>query len=147
MHVPALTVILYFIIMQHSAGVYYRSIKKLAYKHESHEKYNQSISSDFLCPIIDQVKVTQYESEAIIVVKGQRLWFVHSVRLPATLATAEPFQVQEVCASFRATVSKDFNWKGAQVVIFSYFSEPIRKGVHVQSNVSCDINIACMLEL
>ena len=123
------------IIMQHSAGVYYRSVKKLAYKHESHGTNNQPISSDFLCPFIEQVKVTWYGSETIIVLKGQKLWFVHSIRLPATLATQEPFQAQEVSVSFKAKVS-DFNWKEDEVVVLSHFSEPIAKKVCVESNVS-----------
>lgn len=122
-------------ISQHSAGVYYRSVKKLAYKHESHRTNNQPISSDFLCPLIEQVRVTWYGSEVIIVVKGHRLWFVHSIRLPATSAAKEPFQAQEVSVSFKANVS-DFNWKEDEVIILSHFSEPIAKKVCVESNVS-----------
>ena len=118
--------------MQHSAGVYYRSIKKLAYNHECYERSNREISSEFLCPIIEEVKVTQYGSEAIIVVKGQKLWFIHSIRLPETSATTEPFQIQEVFVSFKAKVNdiKD------EVIILSYFSEPITERVRVESNVS-----------
>lgn len=128
----------YITYTQHSAGVYYRSVKKLAYKHESHGTNNQPISSDFLCPLIEQVKVTWYGSETIIVVKGQKLWFVHSIRLPATLAAKEPFQAQEVSISFKAKVS-DFNWKEDEVIILSHFSEPIAKKVCVESNVSCNL--------
>lgn len=126
---------IYIIITQHSAGVYYRLVKKLAYKHESHRTNNQPISSDFLCPGIEQVKVTWYGSEAIIMVKGQRLWFVHSIQLPATSAIKEPFQAQEVLVSFKAKVS-DFNWKEDEVAVLSHFSEPIAKTVCVESNVS-----------
>ena len=123
---------------QHSAGVYYRSIKKLTYKHERPETSNKKISSNFLCPTIDQVKVTQYGSEAIIVVKGQRLWFVHSIRLPAALTAKEPFQAQEISVSFKVPTKKEFNWKGAEVTVLSHFSEPITKGVSVESNVGCN---------
>ena len=128
--------------MQHSAGVYYRSIKQLAYGY-THKVNNEGISSDFLCPTIDQVKVTQYGSEAIIMVKGQKLWFVHSIQLPMTLAATERFQAQEVSVSFKAPVNKEFNWKGAEVTILSHFSEPITKGVCVESNVSCIIVSLC----
>ena len=121
--------------MQHSAGVYYRSVKKLAYDHESYGAANQVISSEFLCPNIDQVKVTQYESEAIVVVKGQKLWFIHSLWLPATSATKKPFQAQELFVSFK-TNANDINWEGCEVTILSHFSEPITKRVHVESNVS-----------
>ncbi len=122
--------------------MYYRSVKKLAYKHESCEMNNQEISSEFLCPKIEQVKVTRYGSEAIIVVKGQKLWFVHSIRLPATLALKEPFQTQEVSVSFKAKVD-DFNWKEDEVIILSHFSEPITKKVCVELNVSHIGDTAC----
>ena len=71
-------------------------------------------------------------------VKGQKLWFVHSIRLP-TAATAERFQAQEVSVSFKAPVKKEFDWKGAAVTILSHFSEPITKRVCVESNVSCNL--------
>ena len=68
-------------------------------------------------------------------VKGHRLWFVHSIRLPATAAAKEPFQAQETSVSFKAKVS-DFNGKEDEVIVLSHFSEPIAKKVCVESNVS-----------
>ena len=117
--------------------MYYRCVKKLTYKYDSQETNDEEISSDFLCPAIDLVKVTQYRSEAIIIVKGQKLWFVHSMNLPGDLPTkVEPFQTQELSVSFKAMVDKDFDWTGTKVTVLSHFSEGKIVGVSVESNVS-----------
>ena len=129
-------------MVQHSAGVYYRSIKKLAYDHKEQKGIYLGISSEFLRPVVEGVKVTQYGSEAIIVVTGRQLWFVHSLKLSSMLK--EPFQVQEVSVSFRANTDHFVipgNQEEMEVVIFSHFSQPIMKNVCVELDVS--LIVAC----
>lgn len=124
-------------MLQHSAGVYYRAIKKYAYNHQPHQVKHEEISSEFLYPIIDHVKVTQYGSDAIIVINGKRLWFVHSIDLASL--SIQPFQVQDVSVSFRAKMN-DFNafesLEESQVVIFSHFCQPITQKCIADPNVS-----------
>ena len=118
--------------------MYYRSIKKLAYNHHQEESdFQQEISSEFLCPIVKQVKVTQYGNDAIIVVTGQRLWFVYSLKLAS--AVCEPFQLQEISVSFKATkedIVHPDNLEDNQVIIFSHFCPPLTVNFTMELNVS-----------
>ena len=127
--------------MQHTAGVYYSSIKMLAYNYKMNGGGHHEISSEFLCPSIEHVKVTQYGDDAIVVVSGQRLWFVHSLKLLSTIR--DPFQVQDTSVSFKASmvdVVRSGEAKEDAVVIFSHFSPPLTGKLHVELNVSYSTN-------
>ena len=85
------------------------------------------------------MNVTQYESEAIIVVKGQKLWFVHSIKLSASSTIKEPFQVQPGSVSFKASTNKlviPGNQEESEVVVFSHFHLPVQAQICVQLDVS-----------
>ena len=83
------------------------------------------------------MKVTQYGKDAIVVVTGHQLWFVHSIK--RLTAVYEPFQLQEACVSFKADMN-DFiptdDRKNDEVVIFSHFSVPVTKKYSIELNVS-----------
>lgn len=83
------------------------------------------------------MKVTQYGSDAIIVINGKQLWFVHSIKLSSLII--QPFQVQEVYVSFKAKlndVKASDSCEEGVVVIFSHFCEPITRKFIVEPNVS-----------
>lgn len=104
-----------------------------------HEAYTGSDIDEFLCPIIKQVKVAQYENEAIVVVKGQKLWFVHSVQLSASSTIKDRFQIQPASVSFKVSVNEldiPSNQEEIQVVAFSHFHLPVQAQICVQLDVS-----------
>ena len=89
------------------------------------------------------MKVTQYGDDAIVVVSGQRLWFVHSLKLLSTIR--DPFQVQDTSVSFKASmvdVVRSGEAKKDRVVVYSYFSGPIAKEFHVELNVRFSVTNA-----
>ncbi|MCG8622690.1 MAG: hypothetical protein MJE68_11940 [Proteobacteria bacterium] len=94
------------------------------------------VTSEFLLPIIDSVKVTQYGSEATVVVTGQRLWFAHSLHLSTLLK--EPFQVQKESISFCARINDIMvtNKEDKEVTLFSYLATPVKKRICVELDVS-----------
>lgn len=125
--------------MQHSAGAYYSAIKVLAYNHKENKPQGHcpQISSEFLNPIIERVKVIQYGKEAIVVIKGQRLWFVHSVKLLSM--TKEPLHIQESFVSIKAELDDSVmsgNQREIELVIFSRFSQAITRKIHMELDVS-----------
>lgn len=126
--------------------MYYRSIKKLAYNHHQQESDIQEISSKFLCPIVKHVKVTQYGNDAIIVVTGQKLWFVYSLKL--TSAVCEPFQLQETSVSFKANMQDIVhpdNLEDNQVMIYSHFCPPLTVNFSMELNVSIFHSSLCII--
>ena len=131
------------VYLQHSADVYFRSIEKLAYyDHKEPKRNDMELSGEFLHPIIEQVKVTQYENEAIIVVKGQRLWFVHSIQLSTSSVVKDPFQVQQASVSFKATMDNieiPGNQENSEIVVFSHFYLPVQTQLCVQLDVSLEL--------
>ena len=127
-------------IMQHSPEVYFRLAKKLAYDDEVHKVKNEDIPNEYLCPSIERVKIiTQCGNEAIVVVTGQQLWFVHSVKLCSESVVEEPFQVQECSVSFKTkteNVKIPTSQEEREIVIYSYFDQPVQKKLHVELEVS-----------
>ena len=94
------------------------------------------VTTEFLLPVIESIHVTQYESEAAVVVTGEHLWFTHSLTMSTTL---KPFQVQKECVSFCAKISDiqvAVNGEEKEVTLFSYFAEPITMKIHVELDVS-----------
>lgn len=138
----------YHFTLQHSTDAYFKLIKKLAYDHEEHAVNNlmPEISSGFLCPSIDQVKITQYGlNDVIVVVTGQQLWFVHSIKLSKVMR--DPFQVQERSVSFRTSMDNLDSViqrcrEESNVVVYSHFHIPVQRKVIIELNVS--LKIACM---
>ena len=125
--------------MQHSAGAYYSAIKVLAYNHKENKPqgYCPQISSEFLNPIIERVKVIQYGKEAVVAIKGQRLWFVHSVKLLSM--TKEPLHIQESFVSIKTELDDSVmsgNQREIELVIFSRFSQAITRKIHMELDVS-----------
>ena len=102
------------------------------------------ISGDFLRPAIVKVQVTQYESEAIIVAKGEKLWFVHSIKLAASPVIKKPFLSQSSSVSFKEIVDNIKIPDGQEtheIVIFSHFHPPLRAQVCVQLDVSVEARV------
>ena len=92
-------------------------------------------SSKFLCPLIEGVKVIQYGNEAVIEVLGQKLWFVHSMKLSSIIKN--PVQVKELSVSFKISMDKiPGDQEENEIIIFSYFCHPIRQKVKIQTEVS-----------
>ena len=91
------------------------------------------------------MKVTQYGKDAIVVVTGHQLWFVHSIKHKT--AVYKPFQLQDACVSFKADMN-DFiptdDWKDDKVVIFSHFSPPITAHYSIDLNVSVYAILICV---
>lgn len=95
------------------------------------------ISSDFLNPIIERVKITQYGKEAVIAIQGQHLWFVHSVKLLSM--TKEPLHIQESFVSIKTELDESVmsgNQREIEIVIFSRFSQAITRKIHMELDVS-----------
>ena len=97
-----------------------------------------NISSEFVCPCVERVKVNQYSEGTTIVVTGQQLWFLHSLRLSSTVIK-EPFHVQGASACFK-TKAKDVDIPQSKektsVVAFSYFYQPIQRKLQIEFDVS-----------
>ena len=75
--------------------------------------------------------------DAIVVVTGQQLWFVYSLKL--STAVYEPFQLQDTCVSFKANMNDLLpteDGKDDEVVIFSQFCQPITTKYSMELNVS-----------
>ena len=121
-------------------------MKKLVYNQKLPDYSNIEISRGFLHPNIEQVKVIQYGRDAIIVVTGRKLWFVHSIKMATVVS--EPFQVQEVSVSFKANMDDLMacdRWKDDRVIIISHFSRPVMMKFSVEPNVSfIEIHIIIM---
>ena len=112
-------------------------MKKLAYNQKLPDYNTIEISSDFLHPNIEQVKIILYGRDAIIVITGQKLWFVHSIKMATVVS--EPFQAQEVSVSFKANMDDLMaydRWKEDKVMIFSHFSQPVTMKFCVELDVS-----------
>lgn len=94
------------------------------------------VTSEFLLPSIDGVKVTQYGSEATVVITGKRLWFTHSLHLSTLLKV--PFQVQKESVSFCARINDIMvtNSEEKEITLFSYFATPVKRKVLVELDVS-----------
>ncbi len=121
--------------MQHMTDVYHRSIEKLISYCQENKTNTVEISSDFLCPLVEWVKVIQYGNEAVIEVGGQQLWFVHSMKLLSIIK--DPVQVKEVSINFKTSMDKiPRDQRESEIVIFSYFYRPVRQKVKVQIEVS-----------
>lgn len=113
------------------------------YDHKGYKESDVDISDVFLCPTVQQVKVTKYDSEAIIVVKGQKLWFVHSVKLSASSPIKELFQVQPASVSFKANVNDldiPDNQEECKIIVFSNFHRPVQAHICVQLDVSKNLS-------
>ena len=70
--------------------------------------------------------------------KGQKLWFVHSLKLSST-TIKDPFQVQEYSICFKTDVNSikiPDNQEEREVEIFSYFHQPVQVKICVEVNVS-----------
>lgn len=70
--------------------------------------------------------------------KGQKLWFVHSLKLSST-TIKDPFQVQEYSICFKTDVNSikiPDNQEEREVEIFSYFHQPVQVKLCVEVNVS-----------
>ena len=122
--------------MQHSEGAYYSAVKTFAYEYRVQGQCSQ-ISSEFLDPVIERVKVIQYGKEAIIAIKGQRLWFVHSVKLFSMFK--EPLHIQETFVSIKAELDESVasgKQKVIELVVFSRFSQAISRKICVELDVS-----------
>ena len=101
------------------------------------------VSSEFLRPYIEKMKITKYGKEAVIVAKGQKLWFVHSLKLSST-TVKDPFQVQEYSICFRTDVNSikiPDNQEEREIEIFSYFHQPVHMKLHVEVDVSINSTV------
>lgn len=120
----------------------------MSYDHEGPAINNPlpDISCDFLCPSIDQVKITHYGlNDAIVVVTGQQLWFVYSIKLSEVIG--DPFQVQERSVSFKTSMDNlgfviQRSKEESEVVVYSHFHMPIQRKLIIELNVS--LENACM---
>ena len=122
----------------------------LAYNHEENKipVHCPQISSDFLNPIIERVKVTQYGKAAIVAIEGQRLWFVHSVKLLSI--TKEPLHLQESFVSIKAELDDSVmsgNQREVELVVFSRFSQAITRKIHMELDVSVILNTSSIIIL
>ncbi len=105
------------------------------------------VSSEFLRPYIEKMKITKYGNEAVIVAKGQKLWFVHSLKFSSSATIKEPFQIQEYSICFKTDVKSikiPDNQEEREVEIFSYFHQPVRVKLCVEVDVSADSLYACV---
>ena len=129
-----------YLYLQHSADIYFKSIKILADSDcKELQRSDTGISDEFVCPIIEHMKITQYENEAIIVVKGKKLWFVHSIKLSASSTFTEPFQIQPTSISFKVnadTIGVPDSQEESQIVVFSHFHPPVEAQICVHVDVS-----------
>ena len=125
--------------MQWCAGLYHMSVKMYTsdvLNDQSRFSSSCVITREFLLPVIEGIKVTQYGSEAAVVITGERLWFTHSLTMSTTL---KPFQVQKESVSFCAkttAIQVAINGQEKEITLFSYFAEPITKKIHVELDVS-----------
>ena len=101
------------------------------------------VSSEFLRPHIEKMKITKYGKEAVIVAKGQKLWFVHSLKLSST-TVKDPFQVQEYSICFKTDVNSikiPDNQEEREIEIFSYFHQPVQMKLHMEVDVSINSTV------
>lgn len=82
------------------------------------------------------MKVTKYERDAIIVITGKQLFFVHSVKLSSIIN--DPFQVQELSVCFKTNSDNVIleNQQENEVIVYSHFYHPVQKRLHVELDVS-----------
>jgi hypothetical protein len=121
--------------MQHT---YHKSIEKMICYCKEHKKEATEILNDFLCPVIEGVKVIEYGNEAIIEVSGQQLWFVHSMELSSVTKLENPVEVKELSTCFKTNVDKipsDLTVNDQEVILFSYFCHPIQRKVKIEVEV------------
>jgi hypothetical protein len=91
------------------------------------------------------MKFTKYGKEVIIVARGQKLWFVHSLKL-SSVTIKDPFQVQEYSICFKTDVNSikiPDNQEEREIEIFSYFHQPVQAKLRVEVDVSIDCIYAC----
>ena len=85
------------------------------------------------------MKVIQYENEAIVEVGGQKLWFVHSIKLSSlNFVVEDPVQVKEFSISFNCKTKMVIpdDQRESEVVIFSYFCHSVQQTVKIEIEVS-----------
>ena len=115
-------------------------IKKLAYDDRESKVSGVKVSSEFLRPYIEKMKITKYGKEAIIVARGQKLWFVHSLKLSSTtIMIKDPFQVQEYFICFKTDVNSikiPENQEEREIEVFSHFYQPVQVKLRVEVDVS-----------
>ena len=93
------------------------------------------------------MKVIQYENEAIIEVGGQKLWFVHSIKL-SSVVVKDPVQIKEFSISFNCKTNMVIpdDQRESEVVVFSYFCHSVQQTVKIEIEVNaCTIIIISML--
>lgn len=120
-------------------------IKELAYDDRETKVGGIQVSSVFLCPCIEKMKITKYGKEAIIVAQGQKLWFVHSIKL-LSATIKDPCQVQEYSICFKTDVNSikiPDNQEEKEVEILSYFHQPVQVKLHVEVDVSVYMTCRC----
>ena len=126
------------------------SVKEITYDQEGPAINNTltDISCDYLCPSIDQVKITHYGlNDAIVVVTGQQLWFVHSIKLSEVIK--DPFQVQERSVSFKTNMDNlgfviQRSKEESEVVVYSHFHLPVQRKLTIELNVSLEICVCAI---
>ena len=92
---------------------------------------------EFLRPHIEGVKIIQYENEAIIEIRGQQLWFVHSIELSLIIKLDNPVEVKELSICFRTNMDKiPGDLKENEVILLSYFCNPIQQIVEIKIEVN-----------
>ena len=95
------------------------------------------------------MKITKYGKEAIIVARGQKLWFVHSLKL-SSVTIGDPFQVQEYSICFKTDVNSikiPENQEEREVEIFSYFHQPVQVKLQMEVDVSTNSKYACIYKM
>lgn len=121
--------------MQHSTNIYHRSIEKLTVYHQEDKIDTIEISSEFLCPQVEQVKVNQYGNEAIVELRGQKLWFVRSIKL-ASVVIEDPVQVKEFSVTFKTKTVIPNEKRESEVVVYSYFCCLVQQTLQIEIEVN-----------
>ena len=119
-------------------NVYHSSIEKLVRYNKEHNITNATETlNEFLCPLIEGVKIIKYGNEAIIEIGGQQLWFVHSMELSSIIKLENPVEVKELSVCFKTNVEKipKASVNDQEVILLSYFCHPVQQKINIEVEV------------